>query len=122
MKPQLQIQLQRAFVDFLNVRKLLILMVGAGRFERPTPCAQGGFRHSSEMACFLVLGFQAVMVMLLQLEEMRGAWRLSQLHFYLHTWTNGDQSPVRSPQFWTLWRLKRVSRVASLCLTSSSTP
>src|ERR1017187_10225600 len=24
-----------------NGRKLLILLVGAGRFERPTPCAQG---------------------------------------------------------------------------------
>ena len=24
-----------------NVFKLLILLVGAGRFERPTPCAQG---------------------------------------------------------------------------------
>jgi hypothetical protein len=28
--------------DVLNGRKLLILLVGAGRFERPTPCAQGG--------------------------------------------------------------------------------
>ena len=26
-----------------NARKLLILLVGAGRFERPTPCAQGSF-------------------------------------------------------------------------------
>ena len=25
----------------INDRKLLILLVGAGRFERPTPCAQG---------------------------------------------------------------------------------
>ena len=29
------------FTDVLDGRKLLILLVGAGRFERPTPCAQG---------------------------------------------------------------------------------
>jgi hypothetical protein len=30
----------------------LIVLVGAGRFERPTPCAQGGFRQRREMLCF----------------------------------------------------------------------
>ena len=40
------------------VEKLLILLVGAGRFERPTPCAQGGFRPSAEIPCFQVLTFQ----------------------------------------------------------------
>ena len=29
------------FAVGLDDRKLLILLVGAGRFERPTPCAQG---------------------------------------------------------------------------------
>ena len=29
------------FADVLDGRKLLIPLVGAGRFERPTPCAQG---------------------------------------------------------------------------------
>ena len=38
---QLQNHLLRFFTDFPNGRKLLILLVGAGRFERPTPCAQG---------------------------------------------------------------------------------
>jgi len=32
--------------------QLLILLVGAGRFERPTPCAQGGLRPISEGAYF----------------------------------------------------------------------
>jgi hypothetical protein len=27
----------------------LILLVGAGRFERPTPCAQGGNRDFAEI-------------------------------------------------------------------------
>jgi hypothetical protein len=38
---QLQNHLQCAFWSHLNTCKLLILLVGAGRFERPTPCAQG---------------------------------------------------------------------------------
>jgi hypothetical protein len=44
-------------------------MVGAGRFERPTPCAQGSFRHTLEMACFQVLGFQEDAASLLQRVE-----------------------------------------------------
>ena len=39
------------FTDFLNSRKLLILLVGAGRFERPTPCAQGK-ENSRLFVCF----------------------------------------------------------------------
>jgi hypothetical protein len=45
------------FTASLDGRKLLILLVGAGRFERPTPCAQGGCRARTEMACFQVLTF-----------------------------------------------------------------
>jgi hypothetical protein len=42
-----------------NGRKCLILLVGAGRFERPTPCAQGGGRHHAETASFQDLLLQA---------------------------------------------------------------
>src|ERR1039457_5633955 len=46
------------FADVLDGRKLLIPLVGAGRFERPTPCAQGGFRPIPKMPCFQLLTFQ----------------------------------------------------------------
>jgi hypothetical protein len=36
----------------------LKILVGAGRFERPTPCAQGSFRPSLKMPCFQVFTFQ----------------------------------------------------------------
>jgi len=35
-------------------------MVGAGRFERPTPCAQGTSWHRPEYAYFHALGFQGL--------------------------------------------------------------
>jgi hypothetical protein len=38
--------------------KALILLVGAGRFERPTPCAQGGFGPLPKVAYFQRLSFQ----------------------------------------------------------------
>ena len=34
---------------------LLILLVGAGRFERPTPCAQGGIQEAAKAASFQLL-------------------------------------------------------------------
>ncbi|MGA3028835.1 MAG: hypothetical protein ABSF98_29195 [Bryobacteraceae bacterium] len=34
---------------------LLIPLVGAGRFERPTPCAQGSFRHARKRLVFKYL-------------------------------------------------------------------
>ena len=37
----------------------LILLVGAGRFERPTPCAQDRFRQTAKIVCFQLLLFQA---------------------------------------------------------------
>src|ERR1017187_1302608 len=47
------------FTDFLNSRKLLILLVGAGRFERPTPCAQGRcatrLRYAPTFSALLIL-------------------------------------------------------------------
>jgi hypothetical protein len=33
-------------------------LVGAARFELPTPCAQGGFRPRAEMPYFQLLKFQ----------------------------------------------------------------
>jgi hypothetical protein len=38
--------------------KDLFSLVGAGRFERPTPCAQGRFRGPTKSACFQLLLFQ----------------------------------------------------------------
>ena len=35
-------------------------MVGAGRFERSTACAQDGFRHAAEIVYFQLLLFQAI--------------------------------------------------------------
>ena len=54
----------------------LFTLVGAGRFERPTPCAQGRFRHSPKIACFLILTFQADAASLLRPVERFGIWRL----------------------------------------------
>jgi hypothetical protein len=44
-------------------------LVGAGRFERPTPCAQGSFRYPAEMVCFQALQFQKDGAHLLHLVE-----------------------------------------------------
>jgi hypothetical protein len=68
----------------INDRKLLILLVGAGRFERPTPCAQGSFRGYSEMACFQLLLFQGDAANVLRHVETGG---FRQLHFYLQSST-----------------------------------
>src|SRR5579863_6008518 len=50
-------------------------MVGAGRFERPTPCAQDGFRSPANSACFQLLAFQAVAAILLRRVERFGILR-----------------------------------------------
>jgi hypothetical protein len=34
-------------------------LVGAGRFERPTPCAHGGFRPQAEVPYFQLLLFHS---------------------------------------------------------------
>ena len=39
-------------------RNLLKTLVGAGRFERPTPCAQGRFHSLPQIAYFQLLLFQ----------------------------------------------------------------
>src|ERR1039458_3890799 len=59
-------------------------MVGAGRFERPTPCAQASFQYPAEVACFQALLIQADGV------ETRCNWwsraeprGFQQLHSYL---------------------------------------
>src|ERR1017187_8318432 len=41
-----------------GIKRFSFNMVGAGRFERPTPCAQGGFRPLSEMPYFQLLTLQ----------------------------------------------------------------
>src|ERR1035441_3157854 len=52
-------------------------MVGAGRFERPTPCAQGSFRPPKKMPYSQLLTFQADGATLLQLVAPCGTRRLS---------------------------------------------
>jgi hypothetical protein len=59
-------------------------LVGAARFELTTPCAQGRFRPLVEIACFLMLMFQADAASLLRPVERFGSWRLRHPHFYLH--------------------------------------
>src|ERR1039457_2710616 len=52
-------------------------MVGAGRFERPPPCAQGSFRPPKKMPYSQLLTFQADGATLLQLVAPCGTRRLS---------------------------------------------
>jgi hypothetical protein len=52
-------------------------LVGAGRFERPTPCAQGGFRPRAEIPCFQVLTFQSDTAALLKSVDSGGIRRES---------------------------------------------
>jgi hypothetical protein len=61
----------------------LILLVGAGRFERPTPCAQGRFRRFAKIAYFLLLRLQAVTESMLKVVERFGTRGLWHPHFYL---------------------------------------
>jgi hypothetical protein len=46
------------FDDREELPTLLIHLVGAGRFERPTSCAQGGFQLRHEVVCFQHVLFQ----------------------------------------------------------------
>jgi hypothetical protein len=84
-------------------RKLLKnwrVMVGAGRFELPTPCAQGSFRPPSKMPYFQLLTFQADGGTPLQVVAPCGTRRLSPATF-LSTACNqrcheaGDRSQCR---------------------------
>jgi hypothetical protein len=47
-------------------------LVGAGRFERPTPCAQGGLRPAEKVVYFQRILFQADGAILLNLVELFG--------------------------------------------------
>jgi hypothetical protein len=53
----LKIDYSQILIQSRSARKLLILLVGAGRFERPTPCAQDRNRRAIEMPYFQVLAF-----------------------------------------------------------------
>jgi hypothetical protein len=55
----------------------LILLVWAGRFERPTPCAQGGFRRQYRIVRFQLLPLQADAASLLRQIERYRTWRFS---------------------------------------------
>jgi hypothetical protein len=49
-----------------------ILLVGAGRFERPTPCAQGRFRTQLKIVCFQLFSLQWVTRAVLNGVELDG--------------------------------------------------
>ena len=68
------------FTDVLNGRKLLISLVGAGRFERPTPCAQGrcATRLRYAPTAFILHHFRTTLLRALgELRCCRGAFRLT---------------------------------------------
>jgi len=77
------------YIRFCGLRNggriFLILLVGAGRFERPTSCAQGRFRQAAQMGCFQYLLFQAVAGNLLKMVERFGTRKLWHPHFYLQS-------------------------------------
>src|ERR1039458_5798497 len=58
-------------------------MVEAGRFERPTPCAQGSFQYSAEMACFQAFCFKRMARPCCNLWSLVEPGGSRQLHFYL---------------------------------------
>ena len=74
----------------------MILLVGAGRFERPTPCAQGRFRQTSKTAYFQLLSFQADVSSLLKL--------------------------IDGFEFWLAPALPKISRICNLKLNRCSVP
>jgi hypothetical protein len=57
---------RRFWVRQKNARIYLILLVGSGRFERPTPCAQGGIRKSAKSSVSKHPEFSAVVQFLLK--------------------------------------------------------
>src|SRR5258706_9174031 len=59
----------RAAVNLPEKPLKIKALVGAGRFERPTPPAQGRFRCFAPRACFLRLTFQTDATSLLKLVE-----------------------------------------------------
>ncbi len=51
-------------------------LVEAGRFERPTPCAQGSFLLCKQPNCFQLLTFQLLGAHLLKVVGICGFWSL----------------------------------------------
>ena len=85
----------------------MILLVGAARFELTTPCAQGRFRRSEEITCFLVLTFQADAPSLLKPVERFGTlglWAATILS--TSAWRASTQEPL------LLGGLKKLKRIA----------
>ena len=70
------VYLQQVLSAILTGCILMTLLVGAGQFERPPPCAQGSFRHGSKLARFQVLRFQGDTANALQVVERSGSQRL----------------------------------------------
>src|SRR5258706_9245118 len=71
-------------------------LVGAGRFERPTPCAQDGFRHRLEAVCFQCFLFQWDTSSLLKGVEVFGIWRLRHPQY---RYTQGQRSPLETRSY-----------------------
>src|SRR5258707_1307678 len=68
-------------------------MVGAERFELPTPCAQGGFRRPPKSVFFQWLLFQCDAANLLQRVELGCIRRLGHPHFYLQRYSGYPVKP-----------------------------
>jgi hypothetical protein len=61
----------------------LILLVGAGRFERPTPCAQDGFQRFAKCPYFQMAAFIGDARSLLKAVELYWNRGISQPQFHL---------------------------------------
>jgi hypothetical protein len=61
----------------------LILLVGAGRFERPTPCAPGTFGILRKALVFWALGFNGLRIALLKPVGLYGLFVRRRLQNYL---------------------------------------
>jgi hypothetical protein len=67
-------------------------LVGAGRFERPPPCAQGGAKSHAEFAYFQRISFQADGMNSLSLVELFGIRGISHPHYYLQPRRNLNEN------------------------------
>src|SRR5262249_38951657 len=83
-KQPLKKQLQRIFAESKKTHNSLILFGRGGRFEPPTPCAQGGFKLQEKNACIQLFRFQADAVSILRSVAPYRTLRNSHPHFRLH--------------------------------------
>jgi hypothetical protein len=65
------------------MRSQMFSLVGAGRFERPTPCAQGGFQRFEKCLIFKSLVSLELCCSLLKAVELFGIRGISHPQFHL---------------------------------------